>query len=100
MNFTEVHPHFCSSPACVLELRYSLVRLHRLELHMKKLIAVWAACAVAAFVLVKVVKIGPVIFTISAEHGWGVHSGDLLVIIPVAVALYAAVRYWKKRQSK
>jgi hypothetical protein len=67
---------------------------------MKKLIAVWAVCAVAAFVLVKVVKIGPVIFTISAEHGWGVHSGDLLVIIPAAVALYAAVRYWKKRQSK
>lgn len=67
---------------------------------MKKLLTIWAVCAVIAFVLVKVVKIGPVIFTISAEHGWGVHSGDFLVLVPIAVALFTGLRYLKLRSTK
>ena len=67
---------------------------------MKNLLIIWAVCAVIAFVLVKVVKIGPVVFIISAEHGWGVHSGDFLVLVPITVALFAGLRYLKLRGKK
>lgn len=56
---------------------------------MKKfsLAIIWGIAIAIAFVIVKVAKIGPVILTISAEHGWGVHTGDFLAVIPVLAAI-------------
>jgi len=67
---------------------------------MKKLLIIWFVCGIAALALVKFTKIGPTIFTISAEHSWGIHSGDLLVVLPVAVAVIAAVKLLPRRGGK
>lgn len=55
---------------------------------MKKflIVATWVLALAIAFVIVKVAKIGPVILTISAENGWGVHTGDFLAFIPILAA--------------
>ena len=48
---------------------------------------IWLPSALVAFVIVKVLKIGPTVFTISREYGLGVHSGDLYALIPMGIAL-------------
>lgn len=45
-----------------------------------------AACMAAAFAIVKILRIGPVILVVSEEHGWGVHTGDFLAVIPLGIA--------------
>jgi hypothetical protein len=64
-----------------------------------KLSLLWIAALVVSLALVKLTKIGPVIFVISAEHSWGVHSGDLLVVIPMLAALTVTLRIVKKRRQ-
>ena len=51
------------------------------------MVLIWAPAGFLAFGLVKVFKIGPIIYTLSAEQGLGVHSGDFLAAIPLALAL-------------
>lgn len=66
---------------------------------MKKflLAIVWVIALAIAFVIVKVAKIGPVILTISAEHGWGVHTGDFLALIPLLIATITSWFLIKKK---
>lgn len=47
----------------------------------------WAVAIIASAAIVKLTAIGPVVLTISAKHGWGVHTGDALVLIPVSAAV-------------
>lgn len=51
-----------------------------------KALGAWAAAGVVSLAVVKLTSIGPVILTVSAERGWGVHTFDLITIIPVAAA--------------
>lgn len=51
---------------------------------MNKLTAL-TAWTLGSFAFVKLTSIGPVILTISEKRGWGVHSGDLLVFVPLAL---------------
>lgn len=51
-----------------------------------------AACLAAAFAIVKVLRIGPVIFVVSESHGWGVHTGDFLALVPLGIALLLWLR--------
>jgi hypothetical protein len=67
---------------------------------MKKLLIIWLTCAAAAFIIVKVAKIGPVIATISATYGWGVHTGDLLALVPAGIAAGASVHFFRSRNAK
>lgn len=55
----------------------------------KALASIWATCLVAGFVIVKVLRIGPVIFVVSEKMGWGVHTGDFLALIPLLLAVVA-----------
>lgn len=50
------------------------------------LIATWIVALISAFFIVKVFRIGPVIYVVSEEHGWGIHSGDFLALIPLGLA--------------
>lgn len=52
---------------------------------------VWAICLSVAFVIVKVLRIGPVILVVSERMGWGVHTGDFLAIPVILVAVVATV---------
>ena len=49
--------------------------------------ATWGICLSVAFVIVKVLRIGPVIFVVSDKMGWGVHTGDFLSFIPLLLAV-------------
>lgn len=60
---------------------------------------VWLAAGGAAFFIVKVFKIGPIIYTFSLEHGWGLHSGDFLALIPLGLALAATVLLRKPKSA-
>ena len=57
----------------------------------KGLAMMWALCLAMAFVVVKVLRIGPVILVINQEMGWGVHVGDFLALIPVTLAFLLTV---------
>lgn len=63
------------------------------------LASVWFAAGGAAFFIVKVFKIGPIIYTFSAEHGWGLHSGDFLALIPLGIALTLTVLLRKPKSA-
>jgi hypothetical protein len=60
--------------------------------------AAWAFAGVAAVAVVKGTAIGPVVLTISEAHGWGVHTGDSLVLVPLAVATVLHVKRWPSRR--
>lgn len=62
---------------------------------MKKLLLVWGITAAIIVFIVKFTRIGPVVFVISESHGWGVHSGDSLILIPFALATMLTVRSMK-----
>lgn len=58
----------------------------------KRVIAItWMICLAIAFVIVKVLQIGPVIFVISERMGWGIHVGDGLALIPITMAILITV---------
>ena len=61
-----------------------------------RLTVLWGLVAIITFVIVKVVKIGPIIATLDAERGWGIHSGDFLFLIPVVIATVLSVK-WLRR---
>jgi hypothetical protein len=60
---------------------------------------VWLAALGAAFFIVKVFKIGPIIYVISLEHSWGVHSGDFLALIPLSLALITTLVFRKPKTA-
>lgn len=43
--------------------------------------------------IVKGTKIGPVIYVVNEDRGWGVHSGDFLAFIP---AIGATLLAWRR----
>ena len=47
----------------------------------------WGVCLSVAFTIVKLLRIGPVIFVISEKMGWGVHTGDFLAFVPLLLAV-------------
>lgn len=47
----------------------------------------WTAAVSLSIYIVKVLTIGPIIYTISSERGWGVHSGDFWAFLPPLIAL-------------
>lgn len=49
-----------------------------------KIATVWLVVFSVNIAIVKATAIGPVVLTISAKHGWGVHSFDLIVF-PIAL---------------
>lgn len=55
-------------------------------MHRTRLALGWLLAAVAAFALVKGTRIGPVVLVVSETHGWGVHAGDALALLPASVA--------------
>lgn len=63
------------------------------------LASVWLTAAGAAFFIVKVFKIGPIIYTFSLEKGWGLHSGDFLALIPLGIALAVTVLLRKPKSA-
>lgn len=64
---------------------------------MMKVFGIWVFVVGACFAWVKLTAIGPVILTISAKHGWGVHSGDLVLVVPAfLVGILGSVRLLKK----
>lgn len=53
---------------------------------------VLAGASLFALAWVKLTRLGPVVAVMSEERGWGVHSGDLLGLVPLGLtALWA----WK-----
>ena len=62
---------------------------------MFKIASVWGVAILVCVAIVKLTAFGPVILTISAKHGWGVHTGDLVTVVPVGLALVFTV--WKVR---
>lgn len=60
-------------------------------------IAASAVMVAAAVFIVKGTKIGPTILVVSISRGWGVHAGDFLSFIPLAVA---AVLLSKLKRNK
>lgn len=58
--------------------------------------AIWGIAATLMFLIVKGTKIGPTIFVISSEHGWGIHVGDALILIPFIVAVIITVLMVKR----
>lgn len=59
---------------------------------MFKIFSVWGVAILICVAIVKFTAIGPIIFTISATHEWGVHTGDLVTIIPLGLALAYTIR--------
>lgn len=57
----------------------------------KALIVMWVVCLAVAFVIVKVLRMGPVILVVSERMGWGVHTGDFLALVPLGIAVVATV---------
>lgn len=51
----------------------------------------WFAAILISLVIVKLTSIGEVVFVISESHGMGVHSFDLITIIPMTVAALITV---------
>lgn len=49
----------------------------------------------SAYVIVKIMRIGPTVAVISKELGWGIHSGDFLALVPLAAALVLLHRLLK-----
>lgn len=57
---------------------------------MAKALGAWVVAGTVSLAIVKLTSIGPVILTVSAERGWGVHTFDLITIIPAtAAAVYS-----------
>jgi hypothetical protein len=56
-----------------------------------KLTLLWTIVLLTSLVLVKLTKIGPIIYTISLERGWGIHTGDLLVIPILLIGVIGTV---------
>ena len=55
-----------------------------------KALGAWTLAGIVSLAIVKLTSIGPVILTISAERGWGIHTFDLITIIPaIAAAIYS-----------
>lgn len=52
----------------------------------------------AAFI-VKGTRIGPVIGVISEKRGWGVHTGDLLALLPLTIGLLGTIHSVKSYQG-
>jgi hypothetical protein len=63
----------------------------------KVIVTTWVICIMLCVAFVKLTKVGPTIFTISAENGWGVHSGDFLILVPVVVAIIVTVKFKTKK---
>lgn len=63
------------------------------------LTSIWLAAVGSAFFIVKVFKIGPIIYTISLEHSWGIHSGDFLALIPLTLALVLTIIFRKPKSA-
>ena len=61
----------------------------------RAMVAIWVTCLVAVFVIVKVLRIGPVIFVVSEKMGWGIHTGDFLALIPLLLAVVATILFQK-----
>ena len=61
--------------------------------HFFILLSVWTAALAISAAIVKLTAIGPVIFVISEENGWGVHEGDKLCLIPLTVAVYMTIDF-------
>ena len=59
----------------------------------------WLAAACCAAAIVKGTRIGPVVWVVSEQRGWGVHTGDALAILPVAVAGLLHLRLRRLRRS-
>lgn len=64
----------------------------------EKITLAWFAAIAICIAIVKLTAIGPVILTISSKYGMGVHTFDLVTIIPVALATAFTVA--KIRASK
>ena len=52
---------------------------------------IWFVAGAICVAIVKLTAIGEVIFVISETYGMGVHSFDLITIIPLTVAMLATI---------
>ena len=66
---------------------------------MLKIFSVWGVAILICVAVVKLTAIGPIILTISATHGWGIHTGDLVTIVPLGLALAYTIWTVRKRQK-
>lgn len=60
------------------------------------MITMWVVAGVISSWIVFGAKIGPILLTVSAEHGWGIHTGDFLAFIPV---IFSTVVTWRTLRS-
>lgn len=63
-----------------------------------KLALAWIFALATAFVVVKLVKIGPVLFTVSEAHAMGVHGGDFLAVPGLLMAALMTRRSFDTRK--
>lgn len=59
----------------------------------------WALVLFLVLLVVKGTSIGPVILTISASHGWGVHTFDLVVFPIILVGVLLTWHEFKNRSN-
>ena len=65
---------------------------------LKRILTVWTLAGAASLVFVKTVAIGPVVLTISERRGWGIHTGDALVLLFIVPALVWTVLELRRNQ--
>lgn len=68
--------------------------------HGAALAFLWGAVALGSVAFMKLTEIGPVILVIHNDLGIGVHSGDLLTLIPAAIALVFTGVLFNRHESK
>jgi len=52
----------------------------------QQILLVWVSAIAVCIAIVKLTAIGPVILTISSRYGMGVHTFDLVTVIPITFA--------------
>lgn len=62
-----------------------------------RMVAHWVLIGFLVLLVVKGTSIGPVILTISASHGWGVHVFDLVVFPIILVGVLLSWHEFKNR---
>lgn len=63
--------------------------------NIQKALIAWSTAIAISIAIVKLTSIGPVILTISETYGMGVHSFDLITVIPISIAFMYSLRVLK-----
>lgn len=62
-----------------------------MKMKLFKITAIWVVTLAVCLFFVKTTEIGPIILSISIEYAVGVHSGDLIILFPLAAAIFSTI---------